>query len=252
MRMYVLPSDFRGTERYTVVGKDVHYLTKVLRLSEGMQFTGRDFSGALWDLTIESVHRNSCTLLCAQTSEPQALTDALPEYRGPFPEIHLYQAVCKGKKMDQIVRQATELGVTRIVPVTSERSLVDMTGKEDDRRIRYEKIVKEAVQQSGSLVVTTIGTPIKLDQVSADWGHRGPACMLHQVSQAQQRTLAELTRTAPIALVIGPEGGFSESEVQMLIREDFHPVLLKTNILRAETAAIAAVAIVQHLLVEKL
>lgn len=257
MRIFVLPPDFRRTDRYTIEGKDVHYLTKVLRLLEGESFTGRDAKGSFWDLTIITIRKNSCTLACRPLEKIESSTDALPVFRGPFPEIHLYQAICKGKKMEQIVRQATELGVTRIIPITSEFCVADISKKEKERVSRYESIVKEAVQQSGSPVVTEIATPLPLDKVPMDWNRRGTALLFHQVKVDIQKDLHEILQLhrskspqKPIAIVIGAEGGFSDREVEGLMEEEFLPVLLKTNILRAETAAIASIAIVQHFLVD--
>lgn len=260
MRIFVLPSDFQGTSQYTIEGKNAHYLTKVLRLTEGVEFTGRDEKGALWSLTILSVRKNSCILRCEPVvNEPTATTDTLPEFRGPFPEIHLYQAICKGKKMEQIIRQATELGVTRIIPVTSEFCVADISKKESARVSRYETIVREAVQQSGSPVVTEIAMPLSIDEVAADWANRGTALLFHQGAIDQQKSLVEVLQIhrskivqAPVAIVIGAEGGFSSREVEGLRNDQFLPVLLKTNILRAETAAIASLAIVQHFLVDTL
>lgn len=259
MRIFVLPSDFTGSSHYPIEGKDAHYLTKVLRLQEGSSFTGRAPDGTLWDLTIVSIGKGSCLVSCEKAeSTPQAVTDTLPEFRGPFPEIHLYQCMCKGKKMEQIIRQATELGVTRIIPVTSEFCVADISKKETRKVDRYETMVKEAVQQSGSPVVTQIAKPLSIDQVAADWKKRGTALVFHQVAYEEQKTLGAVlarhkeTPEAPIAVVIGSEGGFSEREISGLLKLDFIPVLLKTNILRAETAAITVVAIIQQFLVDNL
>lgn len=254
MRIFVLPKDFKGSTHHTVTGKDAHYLSRVLRLKEGDSFTGRDVKGSLWNLTLESISKSNCTLTCEPAeTEPFALTDALPAFKGPFPEIHLYQAICKGKKMDQIIRQATELGVKRIIPVSSAYCVADFSGKEQEKTTRYQTIVKEALQQSGSPVVTEIASPLSIGQVAQDWAARGTALVFHQVETGKQESLSSIlhdSQDSPVALLVGAEGGFSNQEVSLLIEQGFHPVLLKTNILRAETAAIAAVAIVLHLVID--
>lgn len=257
MRIFILPHSFDGEEKITLSGKDARYLTKVLRMGEGDLLTGRDRQGRFWDLRILQVGAHACTLGCSPAAgRPAALTDELPSYEGPFPEIHLYQGICKGKKMEQIVRQTTELGVARIVPVSSRFGVVDLTGKEEDRRQRLETIVKEALQQSGSPVMTEISTPIDIGAVCADWRGRGTAIVLHQLGVPLQRTLTQILAEHrpgdPIALLVGPEGGFADEEVSALVTGGFLPVLLKTNILRAETAAVVATALVQQLLVDNL
>ena len=260
MRVYVLPATFRGTELFSVSGKDAHYLTRVLRMKEGSSFAARDATGAFWDVTITAIGKGECRLSCKRAgTEPASVTDSLPSYRGPFPEIHLYQCLCKGKKMEQIIRQTTELGVTRIIPVSSEHCVVDISGKEEERRNKYGTAVKEALQQCGSPIMTTVAEPIDISMVVSEWNNRGTAMVLHQVAVDNQLSLTDLLEShakahprTPIALVVGSEGGFSEKEVDQLISGGFYPVLLKTNILRAETAAVVSVALAQQLLVSHL
>lgn len=256
MRVYMLPPSYKGEGQLTLGGKDAHYLTRVLRMRVGSAFTGRDNHGRFWDLQVISIDQKSCTLSCTKAgSEPAKLSDALPSYRGPFAEIHLYQGICKGKKMDQIIRQATEIGVSKIIPVSCRHSVVDLAGKEEERRRRLEGIVKEALQQSGSAVMTTVSRPLDITQVTGDWQRRGPAFILHQAAMGEQvslyRSIMEDTRQ-PIALLVGPEGGFSDEEVAMVLEGGFAPVLMPTNILRAETAAIVASGMVQQMLAELL
>lgn len=257
MRIYLLPDDFTGDDRYIVTGKDAHYLTRVLRLTEGCSFPGRDRSGRSWTLTLTHIAKGSCTLFCSLSSDSDLVKiDTLPDFRGPFPEIHVYQAVCKGKKMDQIIRQVTELGVSRIVPVISTHTVADISAKASEKVNRYETVIKEAIQQSGSPVPTRIDPPLAIGDVVNDWNHRGTALLFHQSNTGSQLSLSEYLSqhdsTKALAVMVGAEGGFSPSEVELLIQGGFSPVLLKTNILRAETAAVAAVAIVQHILVDTL
>ena len=259
MRVYLLSKDFSGTNRHTITGKDMQYLVNVLRLRQGFQFIGRDSKGQMWSLTMESIEKHACTLICAPAGDEQIVGgESLPEYRGPFPQIYLYQAVCKGKKMDQIVRQATELGVSRIIPVTSEHTVVDVSQRSEGKVSRYETIVKEALQQSGSPLITQIDPFLSLKEVGDHWNRRGPAYVLHQSAFGTQKSFIELLSRhtdiaeIPMAMLIGAEGGFSDREIEIVTQQGFEPVLLKTNILRAETAAIAAVAIAQQILVDAL
>jgi len=165
--------------------------------------------------------------------------------------------------MEQIVRQATELGAFRIVPVQSRHSVVDLSKKEadelDGKQSRLLAMVKEAVQQSGSPIVTTVERLMDFSDIAKDWNNRGLALFFHQGPKETQQSLTEVVSTyvreyghqAPVAMVIGPEGGLSDDEVSRLVAAGFTQVLLKTNILRAETAAIYALAAVQVLMVER-
>jgi 16S rRNA (uracil1498-N3)-methyltransferase len=263
MRLYLLPKEFSGEPLLRLDGKEAHYLTKVLRMKEGSRFAGRDHKGRLWDLEVTHKDRNTCSLSCSLAGEGVLETsDALPAYAGPFVDISLYQCLCKGKKMEQIVRQATELGTTRIIPVQSANSVVDLSKKEIDelteKKDRLQAMVKEAIQQSGSTIPTTIERTIPLSQVIADWKGRGLGLFFHQLPISEQQSLASIVATyakkngstAPIAVLIGPEGGLSEDEVQILLQAGFKPILLKTNILRAETAAIYALSVIQVVMLE--
>lgn len=265
MRIYLLPAVFSGEARLELHAKEAHYLMHVLRLKEGAAFAGRDRQGQLWDLVMQHCGKESCIIACSLASGTAlATTDTLPAYQGPLPELHLYQCFCKGKKMEQIVRQATELGAFRIIPVQSRHSVVDLSKKEadelDGKQSRLLAMVKEAVQQSGSPIVTTVERLMDFSDIAKDWNNRGLALFFHQGPKETQQSLTEVVSTyarehghqAPVAMVIGPEGGLSGDEVSLLVAAGFIQVLLKTNILRAETAAIYALASVQVLMVESL
>jgi len=244
MRLYLLPKEFSGESLLLLEGKEAHYLTKVLRMQVGSRFAGRDHKGKLWDLEITHKAKNTCTIRCAQAGqEVQEASDDLPAYNGPFPNLSLYQCLCKGKKMEQIARQATELGVARIIPVQSVHSVVDLSKKE----------VEEAIQQSGSAVPTVVERMLRLPDVIEDWHGQGLGLFFHQLPLEDQQSLADTVSSyakekgplAPIAVLIGPEGGLSTEEVQHLLHGGFKPIHLKTNILRAETAAIYALSAIQ-------
>jgi 16S rRNA (uracil1498-N3)-methyltransferase len=258
MRLYLLPKEFSGESLLHLEGKEAHYLTKVLRMQVGSRFAGRDHKGVLWDLEITHKDKNTCSIRCAQAGQQvQEASDALPAYNGPFPNLSLYQCLCKGKKMEQIVRQATELGVARIIPVQSAHSVVDLSKKEveelTEKKDRLQAMVKEAIQQSGSAVPTVVERMLRMTEVIEDWQGHGLGLFFHQLPLENQQSLADTVSSyakekgpqAPIAVLIGPEGGLSTEEVQFLIHGGFKPIHLKTNILRAETAAIYALSAIQ-------
>ncbi|MGM0432362.1 MAG: RsmE family RNA methyltransferase [Spirochaetota bacterium] len=256
MRVFILPEEFSGERTFTLTGRDYHYLVRVLRLKEGAVLTGRAKDGSLWNLLINTINlrESRCKVTCSRLeSEPREAFD--------LPEIHVYQCLLKGKKFDRLLRQLVEIGVTRFIPVASEFTIPDVMSKgaQGSRRDRWQQIRDEALQQSGSPVITDIEAPLKFSHIAEDWSSRGLGLMFHQEPldpKSLREVITEYQEDVsrihfPVALVIGPEGGLSDRELGTLKQACFKPAYLPTNILRSETAAIYAAACTQMLLSER-
>jgi 16S rRNA (uracil1498-N3)-methyltransferase len=249
MRVFILPPSFSGTKEFQLDSKDSHYLTRVLRYKTGSVIPGRDRQGNDWDLLISEIDKKFVLLTCS----PSANKHLHP----PIPTISLFQCICKGKKMDQIIRQSTEIGVNEIIPVISRYTLSNAgspTQISQQKLQRWEVIIKEALQQSGSPVLTELKTPESFEEMLEMIKNGYTGLFFHQEiisSSTMAETLLpykEKENRLPMAVIIGPEGGFSESEVDKMRKTGLKPVFLNTNILRAETAVIYALAAVQTLL----
>jgi len=255
MRLFLLPRTFNGQDTLVLTGKDYNYLVNALRLKEGQAIMGRDRDGGLWSLRIESISKGSCTLSAEPVQEAKAETDALPQSR-PLKPIILYQCLPKGRKADEIIKKATEAGVQAIVLVKSRNCVASLEGKEESRLSRYDAIVTEAIQQSGSIVPTKVDGVIDIKDIPQDLEKRSKGLpslglVLHQVSlEEDQSDLCSCVKgfSGCTALVVGPEGGLEEEECRALMDRGFKAVLLKTNILRCETASIYAIGAIQTLL----
>ena len=255
MRLFLLPPTFKGEPALELSGKDFNYLIHALRLKEGQEIMGRDRDGKLWDLRIIGIRKNSCTLSASEAQSAQSKTDALPEER-PLKPIILYQCLPKGRKADDIIKKATEAGVRDIVLVRSRNCVASLEGKEETRLSRYDALVAEAIQQSGSMVPTKVHGVIDISAVAEDFRSRSCGMdrlglVLHQTRLSEnQSDLFSCVRgfNGCTALVVGPEGGLEEDECMMLLDAGFKAVLLKTNILRCETASIYAIGAVQTIL----
>lgn len=253
MRQYLLPRSYSGEETLSLSAKERHYLLSVLRLHPGDRFNGIDGDGNVYDLTL----LNEDTLLCspARGGRAEVVSDTLPQSHGG-PMIHLYVCLCKGRKDETILREVTEAGVADVTFVQSRFCIADLSGKSakalEGRRERLEAVIREAVQQSGSPHPTRLNpTVLPLSEVPA--ASRGLRLLFHQDPQENQKSLKRILGENPcgeISILTGPEGGFDAAEVEMLKNNKFIPVILPTNILRAETAPLYAVAAVQVLLSE--
>ncbi len=150
-------------------------------------------------------------------------------------EVVLYMALLKGDKLAEVVRAATELGATRIQPLATRHSVPKEMGEGKLRRLRA--IALEAAKQSGRVRIPEVLPPIPLGEVP----RVAQGLVAHVGARARVREVLDPEK--PLALAVGPEGGFAEEEVALLRERGFTPVTLGRRILRAETAALALLAL---------
>lgn len=212
-----------------------HYLGKVLRLRPGEQvalFNGRD-GEHLAELT--HVDKRTVTV---QLLEVRAC-HADPQLR-----IHLGLGLSRGERMDYAVQKATEAGVTSITPLLTERCEVKIKSDRVDNRLQHlERIAISACEQSGRCAVPEVLAPVSLQ----DWlarEHQGACFVLDHRGATGMSVSATPT---DVTLLIGPEGGLAESEVQAACAAGFQSVRLGPRVLRTETAPVIAIALAQHL-----
>jgi 16S rRNA (uracil1498-N3)-methyltransferase len=256
MKQFLLPAakpeqgcDMGVSLEVTLDSKDTHYLKNVLRCRPGDVFTAADRDGNLWEAELSSfINKKALIKLLRIVDTGKNDTEKLPR-------IILYQSLLKGKKMDIVVRQAAEAGVSAIVPVVSEFSIVKIEDKDWETRIdRWNKICREALQQSGSRVFPDIFMPLELKQAAekTKCEEKNISLFFHQEPIAN-KPLHQYLFSAPenISILIGPEGGFSDNETKYLQENNFLPAWLGRNVLRAETAAIYSIAAVKTILLER-
>lgn len=251
MRLYVLPTYFKGEEVFKLNKEDSNYFQKVLRLKIDDKILARDMNGNSYQLIIKKYDKNYCTCEVIKLNENDTFEtiDDLPSQKKDYPRIHLFQCVCKGKKNESIIRMATEMGVSSISLIQSKYCIAR---KENSNTQRYEKIIKEAIQQSGSSIMTKFNGVLNFNTFIEEINY--PLFFFHQQSLDNRKLyekVKHLNSKSELGILIGPEGGLSENECNILIEKDFIPVTLQTNILRSETAAIVAITAIHTLLMEK-
>ncbi|HEY8245750.1 MAG TPA: 16S rRNA (uracil(1498)-N(3))-methyltransferase [Hyphomicrobium sp.] len=230
VRLFVEPPLAAGTA-VACTPEQANYLLNVLRLGAGAEilvFNGRDGE---WRARLAEVGKRRCTLACVAQTRPQQAG----------PDVHYLFAPLKHARLDYMVQKATEMGVAHLQPVLTRRTIAARVNLE---RMRANAI--EAAEQCGVLRVPTVGEPLKLDALlsALDPKRRLIFCDEGADVASPLATLADIG-SGPLAVLIGPEGGFDAAERELL-RE--HPcalaISLGPRIMRADTAAVAALALV--------
>jgi 16S rRNA (uracil1498-N3)-methyltransferase len=208
------------------------YLRSVLRLDDGTEvlvFNGRDGE---WRATVRHHGKRGVILTIGAQTRPQT--------RGP--DVHYLFAPLKRARLDYMVQKATEMGAALIRPVITRRTIAERVNVE-----RMRANVIEAAEQCGVLRVPEVAGPEPLDRVIDHWdsGRRLIFCDEAAPIADPLRALATVPRGAPVAILIGPEGGFSDDERRMLLAKPFIlAISIGPRIMRADTAAVAALALV--------
>ena len=212
--------------------EQAHYLFGVMRLGPGGQvllFNGRDGE---WRAEITGAGKREGAAQVLERTRP---------LQAP-PDLWLLFAPIKKARTDFIVEKAAEMGAARILPVQTE-----FTNAERIRQDRLQAHAIEAAEQCGGTFVPPVAELQKLDAVLADWPAGRRLMFCDEAAAGQARTLSDVLAGEPWAVLIGPEGGFSPAERGRLLDLDFvHAVSLGPRILRADTAAVAALALWQH------
>lgn len=240
----------------TLSGAEHHYLSRVLRARPGDAVLLLDGQGRTARATVASIGAAELALVpdatTASPKSPAATAAATPS----GPRLHLYVGLLKGDKLDLVVQKATELGAHRIVLVACARSVPRLDEERADRRQqRYARIAQAAAQQCRRLDVPEVLPALRLPEalaLPAPDPDAGPRARLLLYEGAAPPLHTALPRTGPppaaVELFVGPEGGFDPAEVAAALAAGFVPCSLGPRILRAETAALAALAVLAYTL----
>lgn len=219
--------------RVTIFDEEAKHLARVRRVGIGETVELFDGRGNAWPAEVESIGKDRVEL--------RVVGQLLPD-RKPKLDLTLATAIPKGERFDWLVEKASELGVTRLVPLLTERGVVD---PRNSKLERLRRLAIESAKQSGRNTLLEINQPVAWPQLCALEAKSGRSRLIAHPGGSLIGTYRPATDSARTAtLAIGPEGGFSPSEIDLAIGAGWTQVGLGPTILRIETAAIAASAIV--------
>ena len=263
MRQFVAECAPDKKGRILVEGKKTKHLISVLRCSVGDMVTVRLPSGILQPMTVAYIDDTKKTVWLQIAGEKVENSAIGVEHKGV--DLWLFQFAAKPPKMDLIIRQAVECGVSTIVPVAGtfcqSGSVESAKKKSKGTDERWELIITEAREQSGSPVCTKVLPCVTLQQALVMWKKhvtkdKALAFVLYEQSEGTVSLFSALKKTKlsdvqKAALIVGAEGGISSEEMEYLKQNGVIAIHFATNILRCETAALYGIAALQNVLVEK-
>ena len=243
-RIYI-PTPSTKENKISITGEKARYLTTVLRCKKGDELFVFDGEGNCLRTNILKVYKRE---ICVEI-----LGKFTCDTESPL-NIILVQGLLKGQKMDMVIQKATELGVKEIIPVITERS----QPRETRKVARWRTIAEEASRQSGRSMIPVVCDLKEFNQFLVQlkrngemngfiFWEEGGISIKEAVSKMSLSPVRRVTNS-PIHLVIGPEGGFTKEEVAIAKGKGFIVTTLGKRILRAETAAISAITLIQFLL----
>lgn len=238
MRRFYISADQMSKDEPQLTGSDAHHLCTVLRLKAGDRIVVFDGSGNDYQALIKTADRKKVKLV---------IEHCLPEQSESSLELTLAQGFLKDKKMDLLVRQLTELGVTRLVPYFAHRSIPSPDPKRLRARYqRWEKITHEAMKQCGRNKPMDLTPATSFDQ-TLEMARSHDLRLIFWENVAGSPPLPATDRQKPnkLFVMIGPEGGFDPAEIEKARAGGFKALSMGPRILRAETAALAASTLVQ-------
>lgn len=230
-------------QRYMVNNKeleldveDKRHIINVMRMNIGDKFN-IVYNGVLYTCEITEVSKKDVVykVICEEKLEDNK------DYK-----VIIACSLIKEQRMDYFLQKATELGVDEIIPIISERTVIKIDSKKDNKLNRWNKIVKEASEQSHRSDMPKIHDIIRLKDIISVKSDIKIVCNTCEMSKNIKKVLQENKKSGTILIVVGPEGGLSDNEVEYLINNQFISTTLGNNILRAETVPLFVLSAINY------
>ena len=223
-------------ENSFIMGKaDSYHIVKVMRMKIGN--------------TIEVVYNNMeylCKITAFTPNVKCEIIEIIEGKKRKIPRVSIAQSLVKEQKMDYILQKSTELGVEEIIPISTERSIIKVEEKEKKKLERWKKVVKEASEQSKRSTIPVIKDIKNINSLINEKYDYKLVCSVNEKSKTIKSILSKVNISDTILFVIGPEGGLSKKEEEILLENGFQAVTLGDNILRTETASLFVLSVINY------
>lgn len=222
-------------EEITLSDTVVQHVSRSLRMRPGDTLRLFNGDGKEYSASLTAVEKRSARAHITDEHHPSTETDL---------KVSIGQTLSRGERMDFAVQKSTEMGVSHITPLFSERCEVKLPPERQQKRIHHwQQIAISACEQSGRVTPPEISSPDTLK----NWIASQDAELKLVLHHHSEQPLQEMVRPASVALLIGPEGGLTEDEVELAIQHGFKPLTLGPRVMRTETAPIAALTLLNYL-----
>ena len=238
---FVEPSQIQGN-KIIITGKDVNHIKNVLRMKPGEEIAvSNGLDGKEYHCGIAEWYEDRivCDLFFVKEEGVELAS-----------KIYLFQGLPKADKMELIIQKAVGLGVYEIIPVASKRAVVKLDAKKaESKLIRWQAIAEAAAKQSKRGIIPKIKEVMSFQEAVAYSSCAQVKIIPYELAQGMERTkeiISGIRPGEPVAVFIGPEGGFAEEEIEMAMQAGIEPVTLGRRILRTETAGMAVLSVIMY------
>lgn len=242
-QFFVEPSQIDlNDKRVTITGSDVNHIKNVLRMKAGEEISvSNGMDGKEYRCGILSLEPDR--ILCQLRFVKEAGVE-LPA------KVYLFQGLPKADKMEMIIQKAVELGVYQIIPVATKRCVVKLDQKKADAKmIRWQGVAEAAAKQSKRAVIPQVAEVLSFQQAVKMASDMDVRFIPYELAEGMDKTRELISSLKPdqsIAVFIGPEGGFEETEIQEALANGIEPVTLGRRILRTETAGMTVLSWIMY------
>ena len=238
MYHFFIEASQKSADQITITGADVNHMKNVLRMKLSEQVRVSDGAEKEYLCEIVQFEKDSVLLKVLMEEEPEAELPA---------ELILFQGLPKADKMELIIQKAVELGVSEIVPVSTKRTIVKLDSKKEAaKRKRWQSISESAAKQSGRTKIPAVRPVITFKEALDEAGNMDIAYIPYELETDMISTVRSFEKVVPgkcIGIIIGPEGGFEEAEIEAAKAAGIFPVTLGKRILRTETAGLMLLSV---------